>query len=61
MKYKQKFIEDLSVGMESRMEKVVTLQDIKKFADVSGDYNPVHLDEDFAKNTIFKEKNCSWI
>ncbi len=54
MEYKQKFIEDLSVGMESRIEKVITLQDIKKFADVSGDFNPVHLDEDFAKNTIFK-------
>ncbi len=54
MKNKPKFIEDLRVGMESTMEKIVTLQDIKKFAEVSGDYNPVHLDEEFAKKTIFK-------
>jgi len=54
MEYKSKFIEDFSVGMESTMEKVVTLEDIKKFADVSGDFNPVHLDDEFAKKTIFK-------
>ena len=54
MEYKSKFIEDFSVGMQSTMEKVVTLEDIKKFADVSGDFNPVHLDEEFAKKTFFK-------
>ena len=54
MEYKSKFIEDFSVGMQSTMEKIITLEDIKKFADVSGDFNPVHLEEEFAKNTIFK-------
>ena len=56
MEYKSKFIEDFYVGMQSTMEKVVTLEDIKKFADVSGDFNPVHLDEEFAKKTIFKNR-----
>ena len=54
MKYELKFIEDFSVGMESTMEKIVTLEDIKKFADVSGDFNPVHLDEEFAKKQFSK-------
>ena len=54
MEHKSKFIEDFRVGMQSTMEKIVTLEDIKKFADVSGDFNPVHLDEEFAKKTIFK-------
>ena len=54
MEYKSKFIEDFNVGMQSTMEKIVTLEDIKKFADVSGDFNPVHLDEEFAKKTILK-------
>ena len=54
MGYKSKFIEDFSVGMQSTMEKIITFEDIKKFADVSGDFNPVHLEEEFAKNTIFK-------
>lgn len=54
MEYKTKFIEDFSVGMESTTEKTVTIEDIKRFAEVSGDFNPVHLDEEFAKKTIFK-------
>ena len=54
MEYKTKFIEDFSVGMESTIEKTVTIEDIKRFAEVSGDFNPVHLDEEFAKKTIFK-------
>ena len=54
MEYKTKFIEDFSVGMESSTEKTVTIEDIKRFAEVSGDFNPVHLDEEFAKKTIFK-------
>ena len=54
MEYKTKFIEDFTVGMESTTEKTVTIEDIKKFAEVSGDFNPVHLDEEFAKKTIFK-------
>jgi 3-hydroxybutyryl-CoA dehydratase len=40
--------------MESTIEKTVTIEDIKRFAEVSGDFNPVHLDEEFAKKTIFK-------
>ena len=54
MEYKTKLIEDFSVGMESAIEKTVTIEDIKRFAEVSGDFNPVHLDEEFAKKTIFK-------
>tara|TARA_Y200000002_G_C22567815_1_gene615311 strand:- start:403 stop:831 length:429 start_codon:yes stop_codon:yes gene_type:complete len=54
MEYKTKFIEDFTVGMESTTEKTVTIEDIKRFAEVSGDFNPVHLDEEFAKKTIFK-------
>ena len=56
MEYKTRFIEDFSVGMESTTEKTVTIEDIKRFAEVSGDFNPVHLDEEFAKKTIFKRR-----
>ena len=56
MEYKTRFIEDFSVGMESTTEKTVTIEDIKRFAEVSGDFNPVHLDEEFAKKTIFKSR-----
>ncbi len=46
--------EDLSVGMEASFAKTVTQADIIGFADVSGDKNPVHLDEAYAAKTMFK-------
>jgi 3-hydroxybutyryl-CoA dehydratase len=47
------FIEDLSVGQSASYTKTVTEADIVKFAEVSGDNNPVHLDEAFAQTTMF--------
>jgi 3-hydroxybutyryl-CoA dehydratase len=47
-------LDDLSVGMTATYERVVTDQDVVQFADVSGDHNPVHLDEEYARNTRFK-------
>ncbi len=48
------FFEDLSVGMEASFSKSVTEADIIAFADVTGDRNPVHLDEAYAAGTMFK-------
>ena len=47
-------IEDLEVGMSRHVTKVVTDRDIELFAEVSTDHNPVHLDEDYAHDTIFE-------
>ena len=47
------FIEDLEIGMERHIRKQVTDADIEMFAQVSTDRNPVHLDDDYAKDTIF--------
>jgi 3-hydroxybutyryl-CoA dehydratase len=47
-------LEDLSVGMCAAYEHVVTAEDVVKFADISGDHNPVHLDEAYARATRFK-------
>lgn len=46
-------IEDLSPGMSASMSKEISQADIAKFAEVSGDVNPVHLDEDYAATTPF--------
>lgn len=47
-------IEDLEVGMTRHLQKQVTDRDIALFAEVSTDRNPVHLDDDYARDTIFE-------
>lgn len=46
-------IEDIEIGMSRHLHKVITDQDIEMFAQVSTDHNPVHLDDDYARDTIF--------
>ncbi|WP_165354718.1 MaoC family dehydratase [Tropicimonas sp. IMCC6043] len=48
------FLEDLEVGMKRDLTKLITDEDIEKFAEVSTDRNPVHLDEEYAKETMFQ-------
>jgi 3-hydroxybutyryl-CoA dehydratase len=46
--------EDLELGMEASFAKTITEADIVAFAEVTGDKNPVHLDEAYASGTMFK-------
>ncbi|HKD46936.1 MAG TPA: MaoC family dehydratase [Rhizomicrobium sp.] len=48
------YYEDLKVGQSATMEKTVTEQDVQAFGHATGDMNPVHFDEEYAKNTIFR-------
>ncbi len=47
-------IEDLEIGMTRYLQKQITDRDIELFAEVSTDRNPVHLDEAYARETIFE-------
>jgi len=47
---------DLKIGDTFSVSKKITDQLIRQFADVSGDYNPIHLEEDFAKDTRFGKR-----
>ena len=46
--------DELNVGDSVRVDHLVKERDLILFAEVSGDVNPVHLDEAFAANTPFK-------
>jgi len=48
--------EDLSLGMSHETHHVITEKDIELFAEVSGDRNPLHMDEDYAKTTAFGQR-----
>lgn len=45
--------ESLKVGDTGSFTKSITEQDVMAFADVSGDFNPVHIDEEYARQTPF--------
>lgn len=53
---KTKYFEDLEVGQEASMSRIVTEADIVAYAALSGDYNPVHIDAEYAAKTLFKER-----
>jgi 3-hydroxybutyryl-CoA dehydratase len=50
------YLEDLSVGQSSELTKTVDARGIESFAEVTGDNNPVHLDEAYAATTPFKTR-----
>ena len=48
-----KSIEEMRVGQTSEITRVFSGEDVNLFSTLSGDVNPVHLDEAFAKTTMF--------
>jgi len=50
---KGKTFADLAVGMTVSIQNTVSEQDVIDFARVSGDHNPLHMDEEYAKTTLF--------
>ena len=49
-------IEELYVGQSSSLSKRFTLEDVKAFAGISQDNNPVHLDQEYAEKSVFKNR-----
>lgn len=47
-------MEKFQVGQYYEFDKVISEEDVVKFAEVTNDYNPLHMDEEYAKTTIFK-------
>src|SRR5947208_6667591 len=49
------YFDDLDVGQEFESQgRTVTETDIVNFAGLSGDFNPIHIDHEFAKSTPFR-------
>ncbi len=47
---------ELRIGDTFSFQRKVTDELVRKFADVSGDHNPIHLDDNFAKTTRFGKR-----
>ncbi len=54
--FKTHYFEDLTVGQRETLMKAVMDDDVIAFADLSGDRNPVHLSDHFARKTRFGER-----
>lgn len=48
-------VSEVKLGHVEEYKKIITKEDVKLFAKATGDFNPVHLDADFAANTMFKK------
>jgi acyl dehydratase len=51
-----KSYDQLQVGEEASFTKTITETDVYLFAGISGDFNPLHLNEEFAKLMPFKTR-----
>jgi len=55
MKSQLNFV-DIKVGMSSEYVKCITNADVIGFSEITGDTNPVHLNDEFARSTFFKKR-----
>jgi len=49
-------IDDIEIGMSASYSQTITDADIKSFAGISGDNNPVHMSDEFAQSSRFKKR-----
>jgi acyl dehydratase len=49
-------IDDFHLGQHASYTKTFTEEDVQRFIDITGDVNPLHVDEEFAAGTAFKHR-----
>ena len=49
-------LEEIEIGMEVSYTQTITDADVKAFSGISGDKNPVHMDDEYAKNSRYKKR-----
>jgi len=50
--------EDIVIGMKKRFPITVNETMVEEFAKISGDYNPLHVNEEYARSTKFGKRIC---
>lgn len=51
-------ISEITIGYKKQFKIVLTESLLENFANLSGDFNPLHMDEEYAKTTEFKNRVC---
>jgi len=58
MPFQTYYFEDLVVGMRETIRKKVENEDVIGFAELSGDHNPIHLSDHFARKRGLASASC---
>ena len=56
MDYKLATFDELKIGQKASFKKTITEKDLEHFIAITGDTNPLHVDESFAKKTFFDQR-----
>jgi len=56
MTYQLTTYNDLKVGQTAFLQKTITQEDLSLFIKITGDENPLHVDNDFARQTFFSQR-----
>ncbi|MBA2587476.1 MAG: MaoC family dehydratase [Alphaproteobacteria bacterium] len=48
------YLDEIKPGMSASSTHTVTERDVELFGEATGDMNPVHFDEEFARRTVFR-------
>lgn len=51
-------LEDIRLGQKKKFTVKITETMLNNFAEISGDYNPLHMDENYARTTRFGKRLC---
>lgn len=50
-------IKNIKIGDSARLSKVISEEDVYEFSEISGDFNPIHINSEAAKKTRFGKKS----
>ena len=50
------YFDEITYGMSAEVSRIISEQDVISFAEVTGDMNPIHMDVNYASNSIFGQR-----
>ena len=54
--FKKLELDEIEIGMEASYSQTITDADVKAFSGISGDKNPVHMDDEYAESSRYKKR-----